>query len=100
MKQAREFFWDTMNEYCPPESDISAEWFRAVLRGDKKHFKLKDMNLLTRVYQNPSYKVANVYAKAKLDPKVKDYLPNYSKSKLPNRMFLFNILNTVYPHSV
>ena len=41
--------------------------------------------------------VKDVYEKAKEDANLKAYLPDYKGDQLPNKKFLFNIINTIYP---
>ena len=92
-----EFFWNECREYTPPKQDFTAEWARLVLKGDKKQFILDEVQWLGKVKRDPSCKVKDVYKEAKKDPLVNVYLPDYPEKRLPNRKFLFNIINTVYP---
>ena len=70
------------------------------MRGEKKQFSLGEVEYIDHVVRDISYSVKEVYAKAKLDENVNIYLPDYAKTRLPNRKFLFNIINTVYKGSV
>ena len=70
-----------------------------MFRNQKKHFLISEVNFLDSVPKDNVMTVMDMYLLFKNDAKVKPYLPHYGK-KRPDRMFLFNILNTVYPGSI
>ena len=41
-----------------------------------------------------------IYKKIKHDKDITKYLPDYPEKKIPSRVYLCNILNTVYPNSI
>ena len=41
-----------------------------------------------------------MYEAAKVDEALNLYLPDYHKNQIPNKEFLFNIINTIYPRRI
>ena len=41
-----------------------------------------------------------IYKKVKNDKEITKFLPDYPEKKIPSRVYLCNVLNTVYPNSI
>ena len=81
----------------PPEHHTNKDWWKALLKDDKKAFKMDTVRPIT-VPRIDELSVPRLFGMVKEDLKVKDYLPfcYYEKTK-PDRQYLFNIVNTIYP---
>lgn len=92
----REFFIEFCNEYIPGKRDFTAKFARQVLANEKKLLKINEVIQVQDVPQDLELKIKDIYDIVKSDPKINVYLPDYPKSRLPERGYLFNIINTVY----
>ena len=83
--------------YVPPKTMVNKDFLRLILAEEKKLFKLSEVSFI-QVPRNDELSVTNLYPKFKLDPQIMMYLPDrLPKGRLPDRDYLFNIVNTLYP---
>ena len=77
----------------PPEHHTNKDWWKALLRDDKKAFKLSQVKTIA-VPRIDELSVPKLFGMVKEDLKVKQYLPfaYYEKTK-PDRQF-FSISST------
>ena len=87
-------------KYCPSVRDMSTDFARKVLCGQK--FLLKRNEVLW-VDEVPRYKEINtktIWQQAKTKPNILKYFPDFKENKLPQKQYLFNVINTVEPNSM
>ena len=76
---------------------VNKDFLRQVFVEEKRLLSLSDV----RWIEMPRYdelSVTNLYPKLKADPQIMLYLPDrLPKGRLPDRIYLMNILNTLYP---
>ena len=86
-----------MQLYVPPKAMVNKDFLRQVFVEEKKLLPLSDVKWI----QMPRYdelSVVNLYPKFKADAEIMAYLPDrLPKGRLPDREYLFNIVNTVHP---
>lgn len=67
------------------------------MKDEKKAFKMSQISpiIIPRIDE---LSVANIFAMVKEDDRIKPYLPqNYYEKTKPDRQFLLNVINTIYP---
>ena len=92
-----------MNEggyYCPPMRDLTSEFCRQVLSGEKKLMKSSEVLWVEEVPQWEEFTAKRIWERVKRNESVNIYFPNYSGSKTPQRKYLLNIVNTIDKNSV
>ena len=81
----------------PPINNINVDFLRAVFREEKKLLKMTDVKTINV----PRYKeisVLEIMEELKGDTQVMQYIPNITaKGKQVDRVFFFNIVNTIRP---
>ena len=81
----------------PPEHHTNKDWWKALLRDDKKAFTLQQIKPIT-VPRIDELSVPKLFGMVKEDLRIKEYLPwSYYERTKPDRQFLLNIVNTIYP---
>ena len=80
------------NVYLPPKRDITQNYLRDLLRGEKLYVKTNKVVVLN-VPQYEGLRVRDLlrFARSKLD--IDKYLPDYEYHKEPNREWFCNLLN-------
>ena len=67
------------------------------MKDDKKAFKLNQIKVIN-IPRIDELSVKNIFGIVKDDVRIKPYLPfNYYEKTQPDRQFLLNIVNTIYP---
>ena len=81
----------------PPEHHTNKDWWKALLKDDKKAFKMSEVKCIT-IPRIDELSVKVLFDMTSNDENIKVYLPfcYYEKTKC-DRQFLLNIINTVYP---
>ena len=83
--------------YIPPENHINKEFLKQLFAEDKKAFKLSFVSFIN-VPVLDEISVKNIMEMVKNDELVCSYLPDeYLQNKTPDRQFLMNIVNSLYP---
>lgn len=86
--------------YVPHKNDFTSHFGLAVANGEKDLLLTKDVNFIANVPNDYELSVKKLYAGAKKNPKIMRYLPKYSKTRVPNKTYLCNVINTLYPNSI
>ena len=80
----------------PPTSHVNKEFFKSLLKGEKKANKISEVNHIN-VPKLDELGIKNMLEMVKGDPMVRQYLPDeYFKKLTPDRAFFFNTINTIY----
>ena len=81
----------------PPEHQTNKDFWKALLKDEKKALKQEVVRPIT-IPRIDELSVPKIFGMVKDDPRIKPYLPScyYVKTK-PDRQFLLNIVNTIYP---
>ena len=85
----------SLHRYCPSARDMTTEFARKVLCGKKCLLKLANVLWVEEV---PRYKEMNtktVWLKAQSNPNIVKYIPDLTKSRIPQKAYLFNVINTL-----
>lgn len=93
----REFLGETMQLYLPSRRDLTAKFCRKVLAGDKELLHKTSVLFLEDIPQDSELKTTILYDKVKVDKDINLYLPDYPPKKIPNRVYLCNVINTLHP---
>ena len=81
----------------PPRSQVSRDFLKQVLIGDKTLIKKKDVDYI-HVSHYEELAVKNLWDDLKEDKDFNIYFQDeYPKDRFPCREYFFNILNTTYP---
>ena len=82
--------------YLPPMQDATQKYLRDLLRGHKLYIKWKEVKLVhVPQYKGLRVKEILIYAKTKVN--ISRYLPDYEYNKDPNRIWLWNVVNSLIP---
>ena len=85
-----------MQYYLPPSSHVNKEFFKALLKGEKKANRVTDVKHII-VPKIEELGIIKMLEMIKDDVKLKQYLPDeYFKKLTPDRGFFFNTINTMY----
>ena len=84
--------------YLPPEYMMNKDFLKEVLAEDKALLRLDQVSRVNvPLYDELS--VANIWPMMKIDEKFMMYFPTkMAKNRLPDRGYMFNILNTFQPN--
>ena len=84
--------------YLPPEYMMNKDFLKEVLTEDKALLRLDQVSRVNvPLYDELS--VANIWPMMKIDEKFMMYFPTkMAKNRLPDRGYMFNILNTFQPN--
>ena len=84
--------------YSPPEYMMNKDFLKEVLTEDKALLRLDQVSRVNvPLYDELS--VANIWPMMKIDEKLMMYFPTkMAKNRLPDRGYMFNILNTFQPN--
>ena len=81
----------------PPSRELNKDFWKQLFIDEKKLFKINEINSII-VPKIDELKVPAIIEMIRDDKDVRAYLPNgYFMKVKPDRTFLFNIINTVYP---
>ena len=84
-----------MQYYVPPEFMVNKDFIRDVLAERKKLMKLSAVKSVN-VPHFDEISVKSVFPLFKDDPEIMNYIQDFlAAGKLPDRVYFFNILNTV-----
>ena len=76
---------------------VNKDFLRQIFSEEKKLLKLKEVSWI-KVARYDELSVVNLFPGFKTDPAIMMYLPDrLPKGRLPDRDYLFNIVNTVHP---
>ena len=96
-RKMREYFVEREKMFIPPSRDLTAKFCRQILSGEKDLLYLHQVKFLDDIPQDSEIKTKVIYDKIKNDKDVTMYLPDYPEKKTPSRVYLCNIVNTIYP---
>ncbi len=86
-----------MQYYVPPDSLVNKDFIRDIFAERKNLMKMSAVKSVN-VPQFDEISVKSVFLYFKDDPEIMKYTPDFLAAlKLPDRVFFFNILNTVHP---
>ena len=80
--------------YLPPMMDSNKEYLKAIMAGKKKFLYSKDVNVI-KLPQLKSLSIKEILVFAKKNTDIENYLPIYKYNKLPNREWLWNVINSI-----
>ena len=80
--------------YLPPVLDSNKSYLKGIINGTKKFLYCKDVSVI-KLPQFKSWSIKEVLNYAINNLNIKEYLPDYSFDKLPNREWLCNEVNTI-----
>ena len=81
----------------PPSNHVNKEFFKTLLRGEKKVFKVTDVKPII-VPKLDELSVKNMQKQIENDLNIREYFPEYYYKQLaPERCFFFTTINTIYP---
>ena len=94
------FFKDHLQLYVPPEVYINKDFLKQVFRGEKDLLALAQVKYVNvPLYDELSVK--SIFETFKHDEKFMRYMPDPQPgSRLPNRTYFYNVLNTLQPDYV
>ena len=76
---------------------VNKDFLRQIFAEEKKLLKLSSVKWI-EVPRYDEVSVVNLYPGFQKDPKIMIYLPDrLPKGRLPDRAYLFNLVNTIYP---
>ena len=96
----RDYLENFKQFYIPPANDFNAEFGLAILKKQKKVFKISEIIQIKGIPQESEFNVNKLREMIKDDAEIKQYLPNWTKKHVPDKGYLFNIVNTVHKNSV
>jgi len=96
-----EFLKHRCQRYVPCKRDFTLAFAKEVLAGRKKLLKLKEVNWIDKVpnWEETTTKIIWNEMRSKF-PQVVEYFPKYPKTRLPEKSYLLNVMNTVVPDSI
>ena len=74
--------------------------FQKLLAGEKKLLKNTQVLWVENVPNWQEFSSKELWKKARINPSLAVYFPDFSSSRLPQRKYLLNVANTVSPNSV
>ena len=83
--------------YLPPIKDCTQKYLRSIMRGDKLYVKWSDISVI-KVPQYKGLRVEDIIKFASRSVNTKPYLPEYDYTKVPNREWIWNIVNSHIPN--
>ena len=99
-KKFRDYLENHKQLYIPPPNDFNAEFGLSILKKRKKAFKHSDIIFVKGIPQESEFKVEKLLEMIKNDDEVKQYLPDWTKKHVPDKRFLYNVVNTVHKNSI
>ncbi len=81
----REFLINTGGYYAPPLRDLTNDFCRRLLKGEKKLLLSKDVLWVENVPNWPEFSSKHLWLKAKANETLSRYFPDFSDSRLPQR---------------
>ena len=96
----RDYLENFKQLYIPPPNDFNAEFGLAILKKKKKVFKLSEVRFINGIPQESEFKVERLREMIKDDAEIKQYLPDWTEKHVPDKRYLYNIVNTVHKNSI
>ena len=93
-KEVYNLLWNEGDVYLSPIEDAYHRFISQILVGDKRYLKCSQIKVCS-VPQWKGHLVEHLTSFAKEHIDIKAYLPDYEYHKLPNRQWLWNLLNTL-----
>ena len=92
-KEVYNLLWSEGGIYLPPIKDTNHK-FISQLMGRQEAFEVLNVKVCTIPHYN-KLRIADLLKFARTQIDIDSYLPDYDYSKLPNRQWLWNVLNTL-----
>ena len=89
-----------LHRYCPTVRDMTTSFAKDVLSGKKKLLKLKEVLWVTNVPRYKEICSKAIWNEAKSANGITIYMPDFPESRLPQKAYLLNVMNTIRPNSV
>ena len=80
--------------YLPPIMDSNKDYLKGIMTGKKKFLYSKDVKAI-KLLQIKSLSIKEILTFSKKYTDIESYLPTYKYSKLPNREWLWNVINSI-----
>ena len=61
---------------------------------------LKDVLFVEKLPNDPELEPEKIWIYVSSKPKVQKFFPSYQNYEYPDKNYLINVLNTIYPHSM
>ena len=91
----RDFFANKCQKYVPPKRELTMEFARMILSGEKQLLDLEKVNWIQDIPQITGLSTQRMWNELRNDKTVRVYFPNYSKTRLPSKSYLMNVINTL-----
>ena len=86
--------------YVPPDSMMNKDFLKEILQDSKKLMPHKDLRQIN-VPKYDELSIKNIFPMIEKDEEIMRYFPSkLPKGRIPDREYLFNILNTLRPDYV
>jgi len=96
-----EFFKNRCQKYVPCQRDFSIWFAKEILAGRKKLLDLRKVVWIDSVPNWKELSTTKIWKEVLTKyPGVNEYFPRFSKSRLPEKSYLLNVMNTVVPNSI
>ena len=80
----------------PPKQYATQKYLREILTAKKSYIKLTEV-IVIQVPQYDGLRVKDLVKFAESETDIDSYLPKYEYNKEPNRLWLYNLINTLIP---
>ena len=89
-------------KYVPPKRELTMEFARNILSGEKKLLDLEKVNWIQDIPQIKGLSTQRMWNELRNDKTVIMYFPNYSRTRLPSKNYLMNVIliSFYYPFQV
>ena len=89
-------------KYVPPKRELTMEFARKILSGEKKLLDLTKVNWIQDIPQIKGLSTQRMWNELRNDKTVIMYFPNYSRTRLPSKNYLMNVIliSFYYPFQV
>ena len=89
-----------MNKYLPNDRDFSAKFGLQVIKAQKFLLDLGQVKFVHGVQQYRAISAKRIWKEVQKMGNVNKYFPDFSGSRVPQRAYLLNVVNTVKPDSI
>jgi hypothetical protein len=86
-------------KYVPPKRELTMEFARKILSGEKKLLDLTKVNWIQDIPQIKGLSTQRMWNELRNDKTVILYFPNYSRTRLPSKNYLMNVTSfNLFPY--
>ena len=93
----RDFFANKCKLYVPPSRELTTQFSRKILSGEKKLLELDKVNWIQDIPHMKGLSVQRMWNELKKNQDVIQYFPAYSKTRWPSKKYLMNVTSPLFP---